>query len=84
MVIDLARRKFTAALGGAAAAWPLVARAQRPALPVVGVISGRSSDADARYAAAFRKGFNETGYVDGENVTVEYHWLEGIMIACRH
>jgi putative ABC transport system substrate-binding protein len=77
MVIDLARRKFTAALGGAAAAWPLVARAQRPALPVVGVISGRSSDADARYAAAFRKGLKEIGYVDGENVTVEYHWLEG-------
>ena len=62
---------------GGAAAWPLAARAQQPALPVVGVVSGQSSHADARNAAAFHKGLNETGYVDGNNVTVEYHWIAG-------
>jgi putative ABC transport system substrate-binding protein len=76
MAIDIERRKFIAALG-AAAAWPLPAQAQQPALPVVGVVSGQSADADGRNAAAFRKGLNESGYVDGQNVSVEYHWLEG-------
>src|SRR5262249_35449728 len=53
------------------------ARAQQAAVPVVGFIRDGSADANARYAAAFRKGLNETGYVEGQNVTVEYHWLEG-------
>src|SRR5271154_1279229 len=68
------RREFIAGLG--AAAWPLATRAQ-PALPVVGFLNGSSADASAVLVNAFRKGLNEAGYVEGQNATVEYHWLEG-------
>ncbi len=80
MNIKVRRRTFLTTLGGAAASSllrPLAARAQQAALPVVGFINGGSTDGSARYAAAIRKGLNETGYVEGQNVTVEYHWLEG-------
>jgi len=76
MAIDIGRRKFVAALGGAAG-WPLAARSQQPTLPVVGFLHGGSADSAAPRVAAFRKGLNQTGYVEGQNVTVEYHFLEG-------
>jgi putative tryptophan/tyrosine transport system substrate-binding protein len=70
------RREFIAGLGSAAA-WPVAARGQQPAVPFVGLFHGGSADASAGTAAAFRKGLGETSYVEGQNVTVEYHWLEG-------
>ena len=70
------RREFITLVGGLAAC-PFAARAQQPAMPVVGFISGGSPDASAHLVAAFRKGLNETGFVEGQNVRVEYHWLEG-------
>jgi putative ABC transport system substrate-binding protein len=71
------RRDFVTLVGGAAA-WPLAAYAQpQPALPVVALVNLRSADTSVRLANAFRKGLDETGYVEGQNVTVEYHWLDG-------
>jgi|SRR3979411_2805562 putative tryptophan/tyrosine transport system substrate-binding protein len=58
-------------------AWPLTGRAQQPAMPVVGFVNSRSRETSAHLDAAFRKGLNATGYVDGQNVMVEYQWLQG-------
>ena len=77
MAIHIRRREFAFTLGGAAAAWPLAARSQQAAMPIVGFVTNRSADASVRQAAAFRKGLSENGYVEGQNVMVEYHWLEG-------
>jgi putative tryptophan/tyrosine transport system substrate-binding protein len=71
------RREFISLLGGTAAAWPLAARAQQAAMPIVGFVTNRPAEASVRQAAAFRKGLNETGYVEGQNLMVEYHWLDG-------
>ena len=77
MALGIGRRRLISALGGGIVLWPLAAHAQQPAMPVVAFLRDGSADTNARDLAAFRKGLNEFGYVEGQNVTVEYHWLEG-------
>jgi putative ABC transport system substrate-binding protein len=77
MAINIARRKFMAALGGTTFAWPLAARAQQPAVPVIGFLYGGSPDAFTHQVAVFKSGLGEAGYVEGRNVVVEYRWAEG-------
>ena len=77
MAIQIPRRKFVATLGSVVVAWPLAARAQQPAMPVIGFLGSRSPEDSAPLVAGFHAGLGETGFVENRNVTIEFRWAEG-------
>src|SRR5580692_3351865 len=74
---DMRRREFLGVVGGTAASWPIASRAQQPALPVIGFLNSASPAQYARMVTAFRQGLNDAGYVDGQNVEIEFRWADG-------
>ena len=77
MTVTIGRRELLAALGGAAASWPLAARAQPRAMPVIGFLSGRAPEESAHLVEEYRRTLKEGGFVEGQNVAIEFRWAHG-------